>query len=113
MEENTPLNDKDKKPEKEYVFNEHQHGSKPPRIIRVKESELTKPQKDLLLGEVIKRFNDLPDELKDKFMTGMFDSVQENRRLNPSPRIKAMQDAAMKTIYDKINAEVKKDSSPE
>ena len=113
MEENTPLNDKDKTEEKEYRFEERRSGSMATHIVRVKESELTKPQKDLLLGEVIKRFNDLPDELKDKFMTGMFDSVQENRRLNPSPRIKAMQDAAMKTIYDKINAEVKKDSSPE
>ncbi len=52
--------------EKEYVFT-MSRGIDDSRPIRVKEHELTQPQKDLLLGEVIWLYQNLPLELQNKF----------------------------------------------
>lgn len=92
--------------EKEYTFSQHLMGGEPPYIITVKESELTKPQKDLLLGEVIHLFNNLPDELKDKFLNNAFNVIKDNIRDNPSPQIKAIKDEMMKKIESDILKEI-------
>jgi hypothetical protein len=52
--------------EKEYAFT-IMRGIEDQRVLRVKESELTTQQKDLLLGEVVYLYKNLPDELKNKF----------------------------------------------
>ena len=52
--------------EKEYSFTECRGIGKEVRIT-TKESDLLQWQKDILLGEAIARYSDLPDELKDKF----------------------------------------------
>ena len=44
--------------------------------ISVKESELTKQQKDLLFAEVVMRYNDLPSELQYKFIKECIVSVK-------------------------------------
>lgn len=64
--------------EKIYTFTESK-GIGKETVIRVKESELTHPQKQLLLGEAIKRFNDLPPDLQDKFFQYLMDELKKYR----------------------------------
>ena len=101
MDENNPI----KKEEKTYRFTLNR-GQLLTESVIVKESELTKPQKDLLLGEVIRVFNGLPDELKSKFMNGLYDAARENIQLNPSPQKKRMQDLLVKTAEDALKKEM-------
>lgn len=61
--------------EKTYTFTESKGVGKE-TIIRVKESELTHPQKQLLLGGAIRRFNDLPADLQDKFFQYLMDEIK-------------------------------------
>jgi len=53
--------------EKEYRFSEYRKGLASEHIFVVKESELTPAQKDLLLGEIVKDYGDLPAEVQDRF----------------------------------------------
>lgn len=62
--------------EKTYIFKLSESGTLKNamcdyELVQVKESELTKPQKDLLVGEVIKQYNNLPNELKTKFLSSI------------------------------------------
>ncbi len=92
----------DEKIEKEYTFSKNLMGGEPPYVFTVKESDLTQPQKNLLLGEIINSFNNLPEELKDKFMYSMFGSLREHRLENPSPRMKEIKAAIMKDVENNI-----------
>lgn len=62
--------------EKEYKFVISKSINDQERII-VKESDLTEPQKNLLLGEVVKLFSDLPEELQNKFVTKIFEAMKD------------------------------------
>lgn len=53
--------------EKEYTFYETNHPLET-REVKVKESELKDVQKNLLLGSLIKDFNNLPNELQIRFI---------------------------------------------
>ena len=65
--------------EKEYTFWESRGVNDPrsPHKIQVKESELTSSQKELLLGNVIHEFNNLPEELQMKFMHKVIEGIDE------------------------------------
>ena len=53
--------------EKEYKFYESTSATASIEKI-VKESELTEPQKDLLLGQAIYDYDKLPEEIQNKFI---------------------------------------------
>lgn len=46
----------------------------------VKESELTQPQKDLLLGNLINTFNQCPDEVKTRFINGIAEKLTDEMK---------------------------------
>lgn len=59
--------------EKTFIFTEFNgdrgsDGNLIPRQRAIKKSELTQSQKDLLLGEIIKLYQDVPDEIRVKFI---------------------------------------------
>lgn len=52
--------------EKIYTFEEHDGTHE--NIIHVRESELTKPQRDLILGGLIKEYQDSPKSVQNEFI---------------------------------------------
>lgn len=44
---------------------------KMPIVIEIKESELSEKQKDMMLGEVVFKFNNLPSILQNQFLEGL------------------------------------------
>jgi len=70
--------------EREYYFNES-FGLIGTKSYTVKESELTKPQKELLIGRIIKEFNNLPEDVKMDFLHRVlkkWTNVYEDRLLS-------------------------------
>lgn len=72
--------------EKEYIFWEGRGMADPrcPHKIIVKESELTQAQRALLYGDLVNKFNNLPNELQYKFINDFlkeFMNIMENRML--------------------------------
>lgn len=69
------------KAEKEYTFTKSYSADKI-EIVTVKESELSTEQKELLLGELIRKYNDMPSIIQARFMWRMLgeaiDTVQQN-----------------------------------
>jgi hypothetical protein len=53
--------------EKEFEFTEQLLGGEPPVVKIVKESELTDAQKQLLLGDIIQQYGELPTEVQTMF----------------------------------------------
>lgn len=65
-----------KTPEKEYKFIECSGPGKEKHFI-VKESDLSQQQKDLLLGDLIHQFNNLPDILKHKALHAFVEALEK------------------------------------
>ena len=57
--------------EKEYVFELLRPGQMP-KPIRLKESELEKHHYDFLLGELISKFDHVPDKTKKAFLSHLY-----------------------------------------
>lgn len=62
--------------EKTYTFT-HSTGPGKTETITVKESDLTQQQKDLLLGELLRRWEDSPEIVKAEFMFKLTEVVQD------------------------------------
>lgn len=54
--------------EKTFIFNRALTGIDPPEVVFKKESELTAPEKDLLLGQLIRDWEHNTDENRDRFL---------------------------------------------
>jgi len=68
--------------EKEYTFCLDKGHEK--KDIVVKESELSKPQKDLLSARITEVWNNIPNELKRKFINELAASLPEDHQLQPN-----------------------------
>lgn len=91
--------------EKTYKFVEHSGANLPPRTFEVKEADLTSTQRNLLLGEVIKLFNDLPEREQYRFMQQALDSIPDK----PSPQKKRVIDKLIDDMNDDIQAFLNRD----
>lgn len=63
---------------KNYTFT-ISRGTDQQSVITVNERELTKTQKSLLLGEAVKRYKDLTEELQKEFLWQLFLMKDEKR----------------------------------
>lgn len=70
--------------------------------VEVEEKDLTQPQKDLLLGELINVFNNTPEELKLKFLQGCFD----NFRFQKSDKFNEMQEKAIEAMITQTHIDI-------
>lgn len=70
----------------------------------VKESDLTRPQKDLLMGELIKTWNNTPKEAQHKFITDLF-------KREPTPeRIRMYKDKIEEEFLDEVQRQIDEDN---
>jgi len=65
--------------EKSYKFQVFNEGSKKNETIEVEESKLNKEQKELLLGDIIQRFNGAPAETQMQFLTKIVGNAEKDQ----------------------------------
>jgi hypothetical protein len=66
----------------------------------LKESELDQPHKDLLLGELMKAWNDNPKENQHRFMDMLYRQSKENLNSAHLIRVEQMKCETFKSIFD-------------
>ncbi len=78
-------------------------------VVWIEEKDLTEPQKSLLLGELIKLFNDSPDEIQTKFLHQIVSSVRDYVSPQKQKFIDEQREYFVKLMDDDIQKEIIKE----